>query len=395
MQADPPKTESETLPTSERKSRREFRGRFLILSILFHILLAAVATYLVVQTFTPRKQMFRGEPPAKTNREVEHKIDMVKRKNTMSAPVQTKRITSTALSQVALPEMPVISSEAPTELSSMSGVGGPGAAFAGAGAPGAGAAGSAVPLFGLRDSHVGLKGTFYDLKQTRSGQSTRMNPNAFTDEVRRFVTGGWNQSRFARYFKAPDPLYAPQIMIPQMDAAEGPKAFDLADKVQPKMWLVVYEGFVTPPKSGRYRFVGKGDDIMIVRFNKDVVLDWSQPDAGKLSNWKPRNKAYMYDEGSRFGFMPGDWFNASAGTAYPIEILIGERPGGGFMAGLMIERMGEQYKKDNHGNPILPLFRLAGSPTPKLINKAPVFDPTGAPWRRMDPPQAQGSGLLP
>ena len=47
--------------------RRRSRGKFLVISILAHVVLIVVATYLVVQTFTPRKKNFtaRPRPPPK------------------------------------------------------------------------------------------------------------------------------------------------------------------------------------------------------------------------------------------------------------------------------------------------------------------------------------------
>jgi hypothetical protein len=60
-----------------------------------------------------------------------------------------------------------------------------------------------------------------------------------------------------------------------MEATEGPKAFDVAKDVQPRMWVVHYKGIVTPPESGTYHFVGGGDDTLFVKFDGKNVLDGS------------------------------------------------------------------------------------------------------------------------
>ena len=52
----------------------------------------------------------------------------------------------------------------------------------------------------------------------------------------------WRESMLNDYFKAPKPLYATQIMIPNMPADEGPKAFAMEKEVQPSRWLVHYKG---------------------------------------------------------------------------------------------------------------------------------------------------------
>ena len=80
--------------------------------------------------------------------------------------MQTKRIATTGLSKVALPEMPDISSVDPTTPNTMAGVGAVGAGFGtGAMSGGTGATDGGSPFFGLRDSGAGLEGTFYDFKR--------------------------------------------------------------------------------------------------------------------------------------------------------------------------------------------------------------------------------------
>ena len=384
----PPPASEQSQPLLHRFWKRITDRRFLFVSVLVHVLFAMIAVYLVVQTISPKRKLtFKGGPPSPnpSQRAMDHQVSLAKKQKTMSAPAPAKRITTTAMSKVALPEMPAMPTMDNSPVSKMAGMtpGGLGMTMGGGGGTGgSGSGGGGVPFFGLRTGE-GLQGTFYDLKQTRAGRPTGMTPEDYSKEVRRFVTGNWDEgASFSRYFKAPNPLIAQQIIVPAIQADQGPKAFDLAGKVQPKMWIIVYRATVIPPYSGNIRFVGKGDDILIVRFDGRVVLDWSQPDAGKLSNWRPHTKAYKYPFTNNFGVMPGDWITVQAGKPYEIDVLIGERPGGGFQASLFIEKGGGKYEKNSNGDPILPLFRLTGGEF-KLPGeaKAPPFAQNTEPWK--------------
>jgi hypothetical protein len=224
---------------------------------------------------------------------------------------------------------------------------------------------------------AGLIGTFYDLKQTQGGQPTGMSPGKYSQTVLEF-TQRWDAGDLARYFKGPEQLALNQLYIPAMKATEGPKAFNLEKEVQPRMWLVHYKGTVVPPKGGRFRFVGHGDDLVIVRFDKKVVLCAAQHDAGKLTDWTPSESRRPYPGSGRAGLLPGDWVSVTGGQAYPIEILIGERPGSGVWFILLLEESGAKYQEVN-GFPVLPLFRVGTAPMPKTAWIP--FREDGAVWR--------------
>jgi hypothetical protein len=71
----------------------------------------------------------------------------------------------------------------------------------------------------------------------------------------------------------------------------------------------------------------------------------------------------------------------NAGESYPMEVLIGEWPGGDFKAWLLIEKDGEKYEKDAQGNPILPIFKLTNSTVAQPTSEAPVFAKSGPVWK--------------
>jgi hypothetical protein len=290
----------------------------------------------------------------------------------MSAPPSAKRVTTTGLSKVSLPAMPAMpsmSSLAPAGVSGM-GAGGlaPGALGGGGMGGMGGGGGKGINFFGVGGGS-GLVGTFYDLKQTFSKQPNGMTPQKYAQELTAFLRSNWNPAFFTKYFRGPQTLYTTQILVPNMPADEGPTAFNLKTQVKPGMWVVYYKGNVIPTESGTYHFVGAGDDVLMVRFNNRLVLarNWDNPTFGVVdTNWKPLAD---YNYGFSLipkGFAKGNAIEVLAGNSYPMEVLIGEQPGGSCFAAVLIEKEGVEYKKDAKGNPIVPVFRMTTAPLPAL-----------------------------
>ncbi len=385
-------------PAAAQKKRRPgwkfWSGNFLFLSIAIHFLLGLGATVFVVQRYqAARKLTFKGGPPANSSsRALEHKVQLAKKQNTMSQPTMAKRITTSGLAKVALPEMPALPKVAgePAKMSAASSaaslvLNNP---LTNTSVPSGGAA---VPFFGFKESRGGgsLTGTFYDLKQLAKGGPSKLDQDhGYPDEISKFVAGGMNASYLAKYFAGPKPLYTTQIFIPKIPADQGPGAFGLAGRVQPKMWIVHYKGNVIPPESGTFRFVGVGDDILVVRFNGGVVLD-----CGAMTPSGHGPQKFYASDGLRLdpkmgwykGLGRGEPFQINAGQSYPIDIVMGEWPGGDFKAFLLIEKDGVSYEKDSKGNPLLPIFKLAAGETTRGGTESPVFAKVGPVWRAEQP----------
>ncbi len=386
---------------------RRLGFNFLTISVLAHLFFGLGATYLVVQTIqAKRRQTFAGasQAPSAPTRMIEHKVQMQKKQQTMSAPAPMKRIATTSITPIALPAMPAMPrmDSAITPMA-MAGMGGTGVnlGMGLGGGKGSGGSGGGPSLFGLRENRGGaLVGSFFDFKQTPDRRPTPIAPNGpdgnltpaasnvYKAAVAAFVIGGMEDLSIAgRYFKGPNPLYATHILIPSMPADEGPKAFNLQGSVQPSRWIVHYRGMVVAPESGTFRFVGVADDILVVRFNNNIVLD-----CGFMTpTGRPPNRFYTL-EGTEpllsylHGVGEGSPVNVTAGQSYPIDIVIGEWPGGKFLAYLLIKKEGADYKKDSHGNPILPLFRVTDVQVPPAQGIAPVFDPAGPIWKTVAAP---------
>src|SRR3979411_1992238 len=103
--------ESKPPARKRRWSWTKFGGKFLVVSVAVHLLFGVGAAVWVVQRYQAnRKLTFKGGPPSPnpSTRALEHKVQMAKKQSTMSAPSLAKRITTTGLAKVALPEMPAM-----------------------------------------------------------------------------------------------------------------------------------------------------------------------------------------------------------------------------------------------------------------------------------------------
>jgi hypothetical protein len=358
----------------------------MLISIIVHVfIIGGAAVYVVSSVQPPRKALFQGAENAAS--EVRHPVKM---SNTQpNLDTLTKRISVDAPdSAVSLPDLPT---NTDSGISSPSLSNSLGSAGEGAG----GLKGPLMPLFGFKETQTGgtLVGRLYDFKQFRSQKPNpdlaKLGPAKLAiTEVSDFVKGGWSVSSLYKFFQAPTVLYATQIFVPIMPAAEAPKAYGVENEVQPKAWMAHYKGKVSPPVTGAFRFVGAGDDLMAVRINGRLVLDCG---GAKASDFKSNQSPYPYDyakntwiQTNRGGFTVGNRMELQAGQFYDIDIIFSEGPGGLFCAMLLFQQEGVNYEKDAKGNPILPIFRVADSRT-EPADTAPKFMPNGPIWRALPP----------
>lgn len=412
-------------------------GGALMIAIVIHLALALGGAFWIAQRiFEPEKKidfMPGGSSGGGGERSAQTKVQQKKRSQITPSSNVKRVFAEGASSNFALPdpgdsfsEMNALSSLDSGSLGGFGGAGNSGA-FGGAvkadtgafGVPGG--MGIANP-FGMVDPNANaLKGTFYDLKQTKNRNETDMSEDSsksndlFRAAIREFVNSGWKERFFSKYYQAPITLNQTKFFMPIMNAELAPEAFECEKEVKPQRWVVVYRGIVTPPKTGRYRFVGAADDVLVVRFDGKHVLDYGytsgtlgksiqgnveffndtkdDPELKKLArrDFPMEIPVQYYDylttqtyTKSLGGLALGVEFDAVSGRPYPIEILISEIPGGFFSAVLMIEEIGANYQKDSKGAPILPIFRLDQSlPAPDKRDNTPPFDPGGPVWKRV------------
>ncbi|MGJ8654764.1 MAG: hypothetical protein ACSHX8_16000 [Opitutaceae bacterium] len=232
----------------------------------------------------------------------------------------------------------------------------------GLGALGGGVADSIrITSFGFDQALEGtLTGVLYDLKRNKSGREfdtvkdadNMKQKTAYGAEVVSDFARSFNLSKFDRNFtKSTKSLYASYFVIPSQSANVAPKSFSAEKEIEPSLIAAVYTGSYKPVESGRFRFVGKADDVLLIRVNGKLVLDgsWAME---QYSNWRPSAKAKQAieeDQSKYFGLgqpiVTGDWFDLTAGVATEIDVLIAEIPGGQFGAYILIEKEGELKKR--------------------------------------------------
>lgn len=236
-----------------------------------------------------------------------------------------------------------------------------------------------------------LVGTFYDLKQTKSGAPSGLTGGGAGEakvlEVLNGFLKGWSESALNKYYKSPNKLYASSFYLPVCLAKYGPIAYGVADKVKEGAWVAIYRGKVRAPKSGKFRFVGTGDECVAVRFNRKTVLEagyrlpsrWAKdkPSRAKVSGpdhaqyakevkdgTDKTHKGYEFIKLNGIGIWNSEIGGLTAGTVFDvkegeicnIEVMVTEVPGGKFGVLLLLEDMSENLKPNNPNN-VYHLFR--------------------------------------
>ncbi|MGC4013282.1 MAG: PA14 domain-containing protein [Luteolibacter sp.] len=427
-----------SVPSREQQEKknsvwRKLGGGSLSFSIIVHAVLLALGVFWIFQVIPEKKADVDfmpkggggGSPGVK-------EISNKKQRASMTLPNAPRMAAKGATSSFVLPEPDASASMSSVGSLSSGGLsGGLGGSGSGGGrgdgqgkgfgngmGPGLGGGGGNMSPFGMIDPNANaLVGTFYDLKQDAKGRPTPLGElsdwGQIMDKTREilhgFVSRGWNERSLAgSYYQAPQKLSQNKIYMPVLPADTAPKAFNC--DVPGSRWVVVYRGMVRPPKTGKYRFVGAGDDVVAVRFNNKNVFDYGyeSPTANvklayKAAQLTGESEDREFERARRDLAMPkpmpiysygsmsqraksdlrglgvGLEFEAREGTDYPIEILVSEVPGGFFFAYLLIEEIGATYEKDPSGAPILPLFRLDNSPA--AAGEGPPYDKNGPVWK--------------
>jgi hypothetical protein len=213
-------------------------------------------------------------------------------------------------------------------------------------------------IFGRAAAQVGdLEGTFYDLKQDSKGKSLTFDLPSYHKVVNEWSSKGMKERVVESFFSPETKLFAPQFFFPLMSANEGPKHFKVGDKVKPSFWLVHYKGKAAAPFSGRFRFIGRAGETLMVLWNDKLVLDGSHSymrndKASPSSSWKSRDNEDKYPAFNSGAWAKtetlvfGDWIQVNAGEQVQVDIIIGERGGGDFYTFLLWEGPGAQGVKD-------------------------------------------------
>lgn len=258
------------------------------------------------------------------------------------------------------------------------------------------------------DEKSALVGRFFDLKRplphAKDAKGRQLKPATPHDTVaiiHEFVEKDWDVKVLSRYHSPQVKLLAPYFYLPRCKASYAPEAFQCdEDKdaqkkpVKPCCWVVLYQGVVTAPASGKFRFVGMCDDAMLVRFNHKLALEWgwsiptknhmtlgTTPSYQREITLREKDPAalYQYEETPHWnkhlgGLASGPVFEVEKGEKYPIEILLSEIPGTEFGFVLLVEEVKGTPRVgffQPWESPTLHLFRTnASAPDPDTIREA-------------------------
>jgi hypothetical protein len=395
----PVETGAAPLARPKRTLWQRLGGEGLALSVLVHIILVLVAIVWVVSTVTDGAgkkdpNAFAtgagggaGGPKAK---EFKTKLQP---KNIKSLAKTNTRITSknanASLAVASLPSIsnPLLSAGAIGGGSSKGFGGGSGGGIGAGKGVGSGGGRNFVSLFGMKGSAAmtagGLIGTLYDLKQTSDRKPTAAAPAntgiaPYRTSVREFLESGWSTGRLQRFFKSPDMLVSGQLFITGRSADDAPKAFEVEKLMKPSRWVVHYRCYVEMPSSLPFRFVGSGDDFLIVRWNRKIALDDGYETylagGGNYRDFGVKvSQEYKIDRrpGGLHRLKAGPWIQVTKGTKVPVEVLIGETPGGVFDCYLAIEvaKSNTKVKGQYEGEGKLKLFRCSADPLPAGVEQ--------------------------
>jgi hypothetical protein len=395
----PVETVAEPLARPKRTLWQRLGGEGLALSVLVHIILVLIAIVWVVSTVTDGAgkkdpNAFAtgagggaGGPKAK---EFKTKLQP---KNIKSLAKTNTRITSkntnSAVAISSLPSMsnPLLSAGAIGGGASKGFGGGSGGGIGAGKGTGVGGGRNFVSLFGMKGgpnaNAGGLIGTLYDLKQTADRKPTSAAPAntgiaPYRTSVREFLESGWSAGRLQRFFKSPDKLVSGQLFITGRSADDAPKAFEVEKLMKPSRWVVHYRCYVEMPSSMPFRFVGSGDDFLIVRWNRKIALDDGYETylagGGNYKDFGVKvTQEYKVDRrpGGLHRLKAGPWIQVTKGTKVPVEVLIGETPGGVFDCYLAIEVAKSSTKVNGQyeGEGTLKLFRCSADPLPAGVGR--------------------------
>lgn len=182
-------------------------------------------------------------------------------------------------------------------------------------------------------------------------------------DAKSLVDGNFSEAAFGAFHSPQKRVALTHLWVEPQTSANGPKAFGVADVMQPSGFAVYYTGTLKTPVTGRFRLWGYFDDFMLVRINGKTVLDavWNSGGltAGMMTGWKTSDpKAVGGVKCPQGGgkMAPSDWFVADPKRPLALELFVGERPGGMVGGVLLIEQEGVDYAKAADGTRILPVF---------------------------------------
>jgi hypothetical protein len=246
----------------------------------------------------------------------------------------------------------------------------------GAGNTGAGA-GVSIDLFGSFSGSANfLQGTVYDLKIKPNHTPTGMNQATYTNLLHSFLVKGWDESVLAPFYKASKRLFTPAIWIATTKSEDCAKEMHLDNELSSTYWVGWYHTKITPSQAGSFRFVGFGDDILLVAVNGQTVLDgslWPVAPVKQTMPWPDADwSVFCKFKGQNYGKLRvGDSFVVNTLEPVTIDVLMGDEPGGWYNAFLLIADNGKKYPISPEGVPQYPIFQIGSDPVKRTGDQPP------------------------
>lgn len=350
-------------------------GGSLSVSIIVHALLLMIGLVWVFQITPQKPPQVAFMPKGGGGGQPGHKSDVALKKRASMTPANAPRVAAKdVVSNFTLPEpdpASTVSSVGALGSSSLSGgLGGSGSGggrgdgrgtgFGSGMGPGMGGSGAGANPFGIMDpTGKGLVGVFYDFKRDKDGKPTdvkALDSETYKKIIEAFTkTRTWREPRGIAHYTSPTKLSTKTAFFPGVPDTDAGKAFKSAE-TGPGLWVAHYTATVSTKEGGTWRFVGWGDNCLVVGINGSVKLDAS--DRGYTG--EKRNGIGSADLPGKPGaiLFEGDWFTLRPGASFTLDILIGDE-GGIFAAGVLLQKKGEDYTKDARGLPNLPILRTA------------------------------------
>ena len=296
-----------------------------------------------------------------------------------------------------------------------------------------------------------LPGVFYDMKQTSDGMPTYLmeaqegkqfnrlrtwlsvwnlpdtagSESVLVPFLKRFVLSNWTYRtdssgslyfrEFSNFSRSPITPYRSYFYQPFLSSDTAPQTFSNDTRVSDAGWVGIHAGYVVAPFTGTFRFVGYGDDALVVRFDSQLVLDygWYALSLGKRldDTWdylgilggtaartdpqkrpvldnpiysKCKLERYFSSMFNNHGLAKGVPVKVTKGRRYPIEILVSDIESNQFGMALFIEQLDSDGKPLKENPSRLPLFRTTSELPGHSGGSFPDFDEDSPVWNVVD-----------
>ncbi|MGJ8634232.1 MAG: hypothetical protein ACSHX7_09960 [Luteolibacter sp.] len=219
-------------------------------------------------------------------------------------------------------------------------------------------------LFGSKEEFTGLTGNLYDLKNTADREPTDMAPDGKVkydecyEAIEDLAKKGFRDKDLDEYATGDITRDLKALAIKTTDANIVPTAFG-SPEIEATGIIIVYKGTIEEAPEKKIRFGGWFDDAMLVLVNGEVVFytAWREGKTRYKSEEFGKQRAAMIKETggvTGLGDAYGEYLQLKKGDV--VQIVIAEIPGGRVGGALKVQEEGKTYRKDDHGDPILPPF---------------------------------------